>query len=174
MKRWIFNITAVVSLLLLLATVGLWVDGYYYASLFSHESTESSTGVLSERGILSIGLDRTIGWAAKEPGWSFGRLNKLLDTAALPSEFYHSYALGFGLNWGKTPHSDTYLTYGVCFPHWILTLIFAVLPAIWFVQWRKRRRLASIGNCPSCGYDLTANTTGVCPECGEGVEGEAT
>jgi hypothetical protein len=28
--------------------------------------------------------------------------------------------------------------------------------------WRRSRR----GQCPSCGYNLTGNVTGVCPECG--------
>jgi hypothetical protein len=23
------------------------------------------------------------------------------------------------------------------------------------------------GQCPQCGYDLTGNVSGVCPECGE-------
>ena len=26
------------------------------------------------------------------------------------------------------------------------------------------------GRCPSCGYDLTGNETGVCPECGVGIQ----
>jgi hypothetical protein len=29
--------------------------------------------------------------------------------------------------------------------------------------WMRRPRPRA---CPSCGYDLTGNTTGVCPECG--------
>ena len=31
---------------------------------------------------------------------------------------------------------------------------------------RRRKRLAR-GLCPGCGYDLTGNLSGVCPECGE-------
>ena len=29
-----------------------------------------------------------------------------------------------------------------------------------------RRHFRRPGHCPKCGYDLTGNTTGVCPECG--------
>jgi hypothetical protein len=32
-------------------------------------------------------------------------------------------------------------------------------------RWRRRRK----GLCLKCGYDLTGNTSGVCPECGEAV-----
>ena len=48
------------------------------------------------------------------------------------------------------------------------------IPTTWFVIlpgavtillfWRTRRLPA--GLCQSCGYDLTGNTTGICPECG--------
>jgi len=48
---------------------------------------------------------------------------------------------------------------------------FASLP--WFSQARKTRRAELTcerrdrGECEQCGYSLTANTTGVCPECGD-------
>ena len=32
---------------------------------------------------------------------------------------------------------------------------------------RLRRRRRALGLCPGCGYDLTGNVSGVCPECGE-------
>ncbi|MCB9850954.1 MAG: hypothetical protein H6817_09660 [Phycisphaerales bacterium] len=38
------------------------------------------------------------------------------------------------------------------------------------VAWRKR---LVPGRCGRCGYDLTGNTTGVCPECGARVGGGA-
>ena len=51
-----------------------------------------------------------------------------------------------------------------------LVPVFSILPAIWltswFFKWQNQRRLAKVGKCPSCGYDLTGNETGVCPECG--------
>ena len=55
-------------------------------------------------------------------------------------------------------------------PYWPLVLLFAIPPAWWvFVQSirssrrieRRHRRL-----CSACGYNLTGNTSGVCPECG--------
>jgi hypothetical protein len=46
----------------------------------------------------------------------------------------------------------------------LLTL--AALPPIFFT-WRylRSRRRHPRGHCPQCGYNLTANTSGVCPEC---------
>lgn len=48
-------------------------------------------------------------------------------------------------------------------PLWIPFLIVGV-PTLFFF-WRGRRAVLQ-GHCRSCGYNLTANTTGVCPECG--------
>jgi hypothetical protein len=47
-----------------------------------------------------------------------------------------------------------------------LFILFAVLPCIW--SWRTIRdwRRHPEGHCQSCGYNLTGNTSGVCPECG--------
>ncbi len=54
----------------------------------------------------------------------------------------------------------------VVIPLWIPFLIAAVPTA--FLFYRDRRRPGP-GHCQSCGYDLTGNVSGVCPECGEKV-----
>lgn len=56
-------------------------------------------------------------------------------------------------------------------PFWAPCILFATSPAIAFIggplrRWRRRRR----GVCAKCGYDLTGNVSGVCPECGRKVE----
>jgi hypothetical protein len=51
------------------------------------------------------------------------------------------------------------------FPHSLLLLLAAVPTALlWYVDRRFPR-----GHCRRCGYDLTGNVSGVCPECGEKV-----
>jgi hypothetical protein len=46
-----------------------------------------------------------------------------------------------------------------------MTLLIAY-PFIAFVRARYRRHRHKAGHCPACEYDLTGNTSGVCPECG--------
>jgi hypothetical protein len=47
-------------------------------------------------------------------------------------------------------------------PLWMPFLLFATLAAIWLV----RDRRIPLGHCEQCGYNLTANVSGICPECG--------
>jgi hypothetical protein len=46
-----------------------------------------------------------------------------------------------------------------------LTAVLLVHVALMGVLWRSRKRRAP-GHCKECGYDLTGNASGRCPECG--------
>ncbi len=55
-------------------------------------------------------------------------------------------------------------------PLWALITVAAVYPTVAFIRgpvrrWRRRKK----GACLKCGYDLTGNVTGVCPECGTAI-----
>ncbi len=60
------------------------------------------------------------------------------------------------------PHSAGGLRV-VIFPLWMPLLVLAVPTAV--LWWRDRRRIQP-GHCPKCGYNLTGNLSGRCPECG--------
>ncbi len=49
-------------------------------------------------------------------------------------------------------------------PLWIPFLIIAI-PTVYLI-YRDRRRFRP-GHCEECGYNLTGNVSGTCPECGE-------
>ena len=48
-------------------------------------------------------------------------------------------------------------------PFWLLFLLF--LTVTWFLFWRDLRSIPT-GHCQACGYNLTGNVSGRCPECG--------
>ena len=54
-------------------------------------------------------------------------------------------------------------------PLWIPLVVIAIPTG--FLWWRDRRRVPP-DHCQKCGYDLTGNVSGVCPECGTPVERE--
>jgi hypothetical protein len=52
---------------------------------------------------------------------------------------------------------------GLRIPLWMFLVVAAVpTMTLWYTDWRAGRR----GLCRYCGYDLTGNVSGVCPECG--------
>lgn len=57
-------------------------------------------------------------------------------------------------------------------PSWFPALLFGAFPTIsllrFVYRWRRWRR--NPNGCVNCDYDLTGNTSGVCPECGEAIE----
>jgi hypothetical protein len=53
----------------------------------------------------------------------------------------------------------------IILPLWI-PVVALVIPTT-FLWWRCLRVLP--GHCQNCGYDLTGNVSGVCPECGTAV-----
>ncbi len=68
------------------------------------------------------------------------------------------------------PRFETALT--TCFV-WVFAAI-PLLFLVWIVLWETMKRWRRFHDgpvvpgprCASCGYNLTGNTSGVCPECG--------
>ncbi len=80
---------------------------------------------------------------------------------------------GFGLDWPepfiREPIEDIHAS-AIKMPFWPM-LLFTAIPTAWL--WHRDRRLFSSPPdhlfCRGCGYDLTGNLSGVCPECGDKV-----
>jgi hypothetical protein len=58
-------------------------------------------------------------------------------------------------------------------PFWSFVAVTSVLPLLFFHDARKRRRRRLSHRCERCGYNLTGNASGVCPECGDPVSHQA-
>ena len=56
-------------------------------------------------------------------------------------------------------------------PLWIPLVITAVPVAIMIARARRQHQRKVTGCCLRCGYNLTGNISGVCPECGEPISG---
>ena len=61
------------------------------------------------------------------------------------------------------------LAWIVQLPLWIPFLLFALPTAL---LWYLDRRRYPAGRCQRCGYDLTGNVSGRCPECGTPIKPE--
>jgi hypothetical protein len=73
-------------------------------------------------------------------------------------------------NWigfGCTSETNSAFEYRIVSAPWWLLVAASAIPALTAAKQRCRAsRFASAGRCISCGYDLTANVSGACPECG--------
>lgn len=108
-------------------------------------------------------------WQLGAFGWQFGVSRIPKGQVGEPD----IWAQRFGLTWPHYNRIDTYnaLVLGVAIPLWCLMLPTMILAVLFK---RAGRRRSPPGFCPFCRYDLTANTSGICPECGSRIEPEQT
>ncbi len=170
MMRWCFNILAAFSLLLLVATVGLWVRSYWVSDrLLWRAGGWASLSVYPNRGSIAI-------MRAENTPDHF----EFIQEPAAEGRFPRC-AARIDLKWtmlGIAYYADPDIHHGwilsegqrplpaveVVMPIWPLVLLLAIFPSLRCYLWFKRRRPAP-GHCLKCGYDLRASTER-CPECG--------
>ncbi len=73
----------------------------------------------------------------------------------------------FDVVWWSDPSRNASFGATACLPMWIPLVIIAV-PTV--ILWLRGSPLPD-GHCSNCGYNLTGNVSGVCPECGAPVQG---
>ncbi|HEY8750376.1 MAG TPA: hypothetical protein VIM11_20495 [Tepidisphaeraceae bacterium] len=126
---------------------------------------------------LTLESDR-VRWMQNQPipGRQFNHLSEHPSSYPFMPEYGGVRALGFGVMggrrtppvWGNMIHNDAF----VVLPFWFVVIVCAIVPllqlrAIYTLH--QAKRLSEV--CRSCGYNLTGNTSGVCPECGMAVAG---
>lgn len=176
---------SVVSILLMLATVVLWVRSYSTMDFVQYrESVVCITRLSSDRGIVELYRGKSGSFNPKYSLWREQERDGLLIATCpkqrLRAEWdeFHSapYPVGDSFAWfwcwriertrGRPPFWGPYTLVQIDCPHWALVVAFffcgslsGLLPG-----WRRRRRRRR-GLCESCGYDLRG-TPERCPECG--------
>jgi hypothetical protein len=50
--------------------------------------------------------------------------------------------------------------------YWVVGIPFAIMPLATSIRIYRNRRRRTSGSCVHCGYNLTGNASGACPECG--------
>jgi hypothetical protein len=59
--------------------------------------------------------------------------------------------------------------FSIFVPYWLVILVQTMLLALVLFWIRRRRRTGDAPMCAKCGYNLTGNVSGICPECGERI-----
>jgi hypothetical protein len=183
-RRRLFTAASAISLLLCMATAALWVRSLELGDVLWRTRFDTSGDYIGfdqfiftrgrlvfESGRLdhpvAVPLSNRLGhsrWANSLP------LPFILSRYGLQSQT-HRYA-------SDDPRPHQPLLVGtirdVVIPLYLPLLAFGVLPCAWAIarRWQQLRERLRAGRCLVCSYDLTGNTSGVCPECGTPVAGE--
>jgi hypothetical protein len=161
MRRTLFNILTVLSVLLCLALIVLWVRSYYIEDMWHRwdggwEDFKLSGGVIEHnRGLIcTYGVQydwkyarwRYEGWRARQNLWRQFGFGRDVEYAQIgPSTVGESNRI-----WSSLA---------------VPLLLTVLAPGFWMMKRIRGSRRAE-GACPSCGYDMRATPTR-CPECGD-------
>jgi hypothetical protein len=164
MRRHLFTAVSVLSLVACLALAALCVRSYWIGDTFTAFSPNSIYSVVMEQGRIVLARDIDRGahpWLRAPP--------RAFHTSDRPP--LRRWAVQFSYNNRHSLYDYPRGASGnvLVFPILLLAVATAMVPACWLsaLLWKRSRRKA--GSCRRCGYNLTGNTSGVCPECGTPV-----
>jgi hypothetical protein len=151
MCRRVFMVLPALSLVLCMGTCALWVRSFRPtvraadADALDLTHGEPYYWLVANRGRLTFCRQAGKDWDQPKPVFRL-----------LGIEFAGSWV-------GKSSLVNLFI------PFWMLAGATALPPIISLRRWLKRRGLRGrerAGRCAVCGYNLTGNTSGTCPECG--------
>ena len=198
MRRLLFDFAAAVSLVLCLAMTTLWVRSYFVADVIRFRYSEPRDDwsycrfgwLISGRG--GVGLD----YVCQSHSPDFRReLQRAMGTQALanllshgsgpsptypdPSLYHGREQQHLGFKWAGSLEAEDFWwgfdrakladrEFIAVAPLWCFFVVFLALPVLW--GWRRFKKNSHQRElCGHCGYNLTGNVSGVCPECGTPV-----
>jgi hypothetical protein len=190
MRRRLLNIASTASLLLCMIAAMFWVRSYVVYEGGAVAGKDSLHYVYHYRGVVRYKrietdpapwwhgleshpapnyLDPLTGeWANADEKWSVDWNQSLSYPGRSHFVWQH---LGIVIGWGTHLGyiGAPFPTVVVQIPDWLLLSCLAV-PSVELWRRRIRRRLrAKARLCVSCGYNLTGNLSGKCPECGQPI-----
>jgi hypothetical protein len=156
-RRSILNALTAISLLLLLATLVLWVRTDQFADQLEYRGPDTSYSLTAHSsGIVYIQFRHHIP-VSLEPG-------QMVSTDWRERWHYDRVNQGYKGNGFIFQKSAAFEFYNFGLPYWLILIMTALLPAARLTSRLRGKRHRS-GLCPQCGYDLRA-TPDRCPECG--------
>jgi hypothetical protein len=186
-RRKGFTLFSALSLLLCVGVCVLWVRSYSHGERvngFFRESAYLQTPVwtftlISGNGGFGVSEAHNSVYCADEAKWrrvlERNPARRGIFYGSLPAVVYPQWNPGesewrwAGFQWTRTDRrAPNYwsIERSAVLPYWLPCLLAVVAPTMWFRARLVRSLQKRRGRCISCGYDLTGNASGTCPECG--------
>jgi hypothetical protein len=172
MNRRVSNLLAIVSLLLCVATVGLWIESEFTTDFLYRANANSQLSMSWGAGELSLAfIHLQLPEGPKTPEWRFNHIGRprswgsqALRDVGSPQRTWDR--LGFHFLSKTQAWSWRGRMTLLTVPFWFLTSISAFLPLAHVATTLRRSHRRRHLLCVECGYDLRA-TPDRCPECGD-------
>src|SRR5437868_2850446 len=161
MRRRLFTVLSVLSLVACLALAALCVRSYRIGDTFTAFSPNAIYSVVMVHGRIVLARDIDRGahpWLRAPP--------RAFHTSDCPPRRYWAVQFSYDNRHGVYDYPRGASGNVLVFPIWLLAVATAMVSACWLSALLCRRTRRKAGGCPRCGYNLTGNTSGVCPECG--------
>jgi hypothetical protein len=127
---------------------------------------EAGAELVGDRSVIMVSNGYTLLMYQECDHWPLVRPGRPGDMEALDWKF----GLLRYSKWGL----DTVVFTSFSVPSWLPVVVLAPYPLLRFALWCRARwirvRRQRRGACLDCGYDLTGNVSGTCPECGRVVD----
>lgn len=174
MFRCLFAIGSAISLLLCFATGALWLSSNYAHVRYIWHDGRDAWGLVNCDGRLQLVVVRNQQGYGFEDGFHF--LGGAVGWWEMRGGIRGANRLGVGWfvggvpfqgSWGGPTPPPTYVwLYDAYYlDYWLPFVLTAFLPAVWLLQFVRKRGRRRVGYCRICGYDLRASVVR-CPECG--------
>lgn len=174
MKRRLLNLLTAGSLLLFVAVAALWVRSHRGGATLLYRGDRQCGFASAYPGYLILSVSP--GSIGPGDGFQFVARAEEIELPAGTARYHSAAGIGY-VTWPGTPGGTSRL---LMLPFWLLAPTLALAPAAALANACRRRlrrrrvtRRRRQGLCPACAYDLTANASGVCPECGETTSSRA-
>ena len=165
MRRRVFAFLSLLSLLLCVATAVLWVrSAFVYNSITAEWSDHVKLKVQGPEVFIRVNKARfDAAGPLRNAKVSVVKAGKDLAVPGAVFVRYHSIARSNdGVVHVLVRHWELWLSY------WLIILASLLLPATYILTAFHTGK-HPYPSCPSCGYNITGNTSGTCPECGSPV-----
>jgi len=156
---------AVLATVLAIGSLGLWIESHWYGLTVRTEQWpwEFSASFMSHEGSTTLVLYlHDPNQESDETLWEFDHYD--LSKYRSQTGWSDTRWMGFGLTWMEEGEGSRYSD--LVAPSWVWAVWWTAMTVLLWRRWARMRWRLMPGRCRGCGYDLTGNQTGECPECG--------